>query len=134
MNVRSLDHLNLTVRDLAETADWYRRVFGFAEVERGVYQGAPWAILRSGDALLCVYEAPKAGDPGAETGHHRVSHFGLRITDRASWEATVAREGVAVQYGGAVRWPRSTSWYVADPTGYEIEVALWDGDAVAFSA
>ena len=134
MNVQSLDHLNLTVRDLAETADWYARVFGFAEVERGVYQGAPWAILRSGEALLCVYEAPAAGAPDEETGHHRIGHFGLRISDRAAWEATVAREGVAVQYGGAVRWPHSTSWYVADPTGYEIEVALWDADRVAFSA
>ena len=63
---------------------------------------------------------------------HGLSHFGLRIQDRAAWEETVAREQVEVSYGGEVDWPHSSAWYVVDPTGYEIEVALWDDDAVAF--
>lgn len=44
----------------------------------------------------------------------------------------MAREGVEVRYGGEVRWPHWSSWYVLDPMGYEIEVALWEGDQVAF--
>ena len=35
---------------------------------------------------------------------------------------------------GAVAWPHATAWYVLDPTGYEIEVALWDDDVVRFPA
>jgi catechol 2,3-dioxygenase-like lactoylglutathione lyase family enzyme len=31
----SLDHLNLTVRNLEESIAWYGRVFGFKKVEGG---------------------------------------------------------------------------------------------------
>jgi lactoylglutathione lyase len=133
MAVKHLDHLNMSVKNLAESVGWYGRVFGFAKVEDGVIEGRPWAILKSGDALLCLYEHAKrkAPDP-TEHGHHGLAHFGLRIDDRASWEATVLREKVEVDYGGAFDWPHSTAWYVSDPTGYTIEVALWDGDRVRF--
>jgi catechol 2,3-dioxygenase-like lactoylglutathione lyase family enzyme len=135
MAVKHLDHLNMSVRDLAESVDWYGRAFGFRKVEGGVIDGSPWAILRGGDALLCLYEHPERGAPDPdEHGHHAPSHFGLRITDRAAWEATVAREKLRVEYGGAHRWPHSTAWYVTDPTGYEIEVALWDDDRVQFES
>ncbi len=133
MQVKQLDHLNLSVGNLATSADWYRRVFGFERVEGGVTEGHPWAILRSGEALLCLYEHPERGAPDPEVhGHHGLSHFGLRIEDRAAWEATVEREGLEVDYGGAFRWPHSTAWYVNDPTGHTIEVACWDDDTVRF--
>ena len=35
-------------------------------------------------------------------------------------------------YGGIVHYPHSDSWYVKDPTGYEIEVAAWDGAKIKF--
>jgi lactoylglutathione lyase len=133
MAVKHLDHLNMSVKDLAESIAWYGRVFGFQKVEGGTIEGRPWAILRGGDALLCLYEHAKRKVPDPEQhGHHGLAHFGLRIDDRVAWEATVAREKVAVDYGGAFRWPHSTAWYVSDPTGYEIEVALWDDDEVRF--
>jgi len=137
MTVTHLDHLNLTVRDFEETAAWYGRVFGFEVVERETdEQGRPWGVLKAGDALLCIYEDPglrfEDSDERRKRGVHGVNHFGLRITDRAEWEATMAREGVVAEYGGAVRWPHSTAWYIQDPTGYGIEVALWDAGTPRF--
>jgi len=137
MIVKHLDHLNLSVRSLDETLDWYGRIFGFVRREGGRCEdGTPWAILQAGEALLCVYEHPERmmadSDVLAARRLHGLNHFGLRITDREAWERTVEREGVEVEYGGPVRWPRSTAWYVVDPTGYEIEVALWEGDQVGF--
>lgn len=130
MHVNRLDHLNMTVESLEESTDWYGRLFGFKKVEEGTRpDGTPWAILRSGEALLCMYERPGAGTP--ETWHsdrHHINHFGLAIHDRGAWEAVVSAEGIPIRHGGAVRYPHSTSWYVVDPTGYEIEVALWDDD------
>ncbi|MBK8206867.1 MAG: VOC family protein [Planctomycetes bacterium] len=135
--VKHLDHLNLSVRNFDQSADWYRRVFGFEVVEKGVYQGQPWGVLKGGDAMLCVYEHAELkhepdADALANAGFHRIAHFGLRITDRAAWEATVKREGLTVHYGGAYEWPHSTSWYIDDPTGYSIEVALWNDDTPNF--
>jgi catechol 2,3-dioxygenase-like lactoylglutathione lyase family enzyme len=131
--VKHLDHLNLTVRDFDETADWYRRVFGFEVVQDETdASGLRWGVLKSGDAMLCIYQHPELEAPREDGPTHRVKHFGLRITDRAAWERTVEREGLELHYGGVVDWPHSTAWYVGDPTGYEIEVALWDDDTVAF--
>lgn len=136
MGVKHLDHLNLTVRDLEESLEWYGRVLGFERVEGGVQDGTPWAIARSGDALLCLYEHPDyrflENDDRRGAGTHGMNHFGLRITDPEAWERTVEREAVPVHYGGAVSWPHSTAWYISDPTGYEIEVAHWKDDRVAF--
>ena len=124
--VKHLDHLNLDVADMEASIHFYRDHFGFEPVERGTYDGAPWTIIRAGDALLCLYERPGL-HPGAG-----LNHFGLRITDERAWEETVARTGIPIRYGGAVRWPHSTAWYVRDPSGYEIEVALWKDDEVRF--
>lgn len=128
-----LDHMNFTVTDIDESVRWYGAVFGFDPVERDTLDdGTRWAIVLSGSSMLCMYEHPERGAPVADGDHHSLSHFGLRIHDRAAWEETVERHGVAVQYGGPVRWPLSTSWYVVDPSGWEIEVALWDDDSVRF--
>ena len=136
MTVKHLDHLNLSVRDVEETAAWYGRIFGFEVVERGMHRGAPWGILRSGEAMLCVYQDPGResldGDELREKRLHGVNHFGLRITDRAAFEAVIERERLEFSYPSPFRWPHSTAWYVLDPTGYEIEVACWDDDRVTF--
>jgi catechol 2,3-dioxygenase-like lactoylglutathione lyase family enzyme len=129
-----LDHLNLSVRDLDETVAWYRRVFDFAPVEEGTWDGVRWAILRSdggkGDALLCAYHHPEYAfeDLGGRS-LHGIRHPGFRITDEARWLETVEREGLEVE---EIVYPHSRSWYVTDPTGYEIEVACWKGDRIAF--
>lgn len=143
MSVKQLDHLNLSVRDFDETVDWYRRVFGFELVEEGIQEnwgGAAdvrWGVVRSGDAMLCIYahpelQRPTPDDMRADHHLHTIAHFGLRITDRPAWEETVQRERLAIMYGGPIQWPHSTAWYLHDPTGYEIEVALWEHDEVAF--
>ena len=134
-----LDHVNLSVRDFEESVAWYGRVFGFALVEEGVWDGVRWGVLRSGggrgDAMLCIYHHPEHAFVDAETlgsrRQHGVRHVGFRITDEAAWRAAVAREGLEVE---EIRYPRSRSWYVNDPTGYDIEVVLWNGDEVAFGA
>jgi len=134
MPVKQLDHLNLTVRNFGESADWYSKIFGFKVVEKGLRNGKPWGVLRSGEALLCLYENPERqfvdGDELESRGLHGVNHFSFRIVDETLWKETVGRHGLRLEYGGAVRYPHSTSWYVLDPTGYEIEVVSWDSDQV----
>lgn len=136
MFIKSLDHLNLTVNDFDETAEWYGRLFGFEVVERGLQDGARWGVIRSGDALLCIYEHPELEHQDRfvrqRAGHHGMNHFALRITDREAWEEIIEREGLELSYGGRIDWPHSDAWYVKDPTGYEIEVALWREGSPAF--
>jgi catechol 2,3-dioxygenase-like lactoylglutathione lyase family enzyme len=134
MKVKQLDHVNLSVRNFEESASWYERVFGFQLVEKGTQRGKPWGILRSGEALLCIYESPGRvfldGDELEARSFHGVNHFSFRIEDEEAWLSAVKKENLRLEYGGAVRYPHSTSWYVTDPTGYEIEVVHWDLDRV----
>lgn len=136
MKVKQLDHLNLTVGNFDETVDFYGRVFGFELVEEAVRDGVRWGVIRSGEALLCIYEHPEMrlpdNDTRRERGLHGINHFAFRITDRKAFEATIEREGLKLYYDGMIRWSHSDSWYIKDPTGYEIEVAAWDGDQVEF--
>ncbi|MCA9563106.1 MAG: VOC family protein [Myxococcales bacterium] len=137
MNVFHIDHLNMTVRNFEESADWYGRVFGFEVVERGVQDGQPWGVIKRGDAMLCIYEqgdfAFVAPSQRMKQKHHGFWHFALKIDDREEWLKRVEQENLEVQYGGAIDWPHSTSWYVSDPTGYQIEVVLWDENRPRFT-
>lgn len=137
MKIKHIDHINLSVRNLEASLAWYARVFDFEVVERGVQDGRPWAIARSGEAMLALYEDAQ------RTHHdrfslrrkklHGINHFALRVDDPQAWLERAAAESVPVLYEGEVAWPHSSSWYVVDPTGYEIEVVHWHAGTIAFS-
>ena len=136
MRIKNIDHLNLTVADFDASVAWYNRVLGFELVEEDVQDGTRWGVIRQGDG---IHSARQSEDCRLEDrfamrkmGLHGINHFGLRITDRQAWEKTISRENIELLYDGPIRWLHSTSWYIEDPTGHEIEVALWDDDTVAF--
>lgn len=136
--ISMLDHANFTVHNLAESIDWYGRVFGYEVVERGVQEdGVPWCIMLAGEAMICIYEHPQREfidrHEAGRRGLHFISHVGVRIEDRAEWEATIERENLKIEYGGEIVMPHGSSWYLFDPTGWEIEVALWK-DGPCFDA
>jgi hypothetical protein len=84
--------------------------------------------------MLCIYESPDRTSPDDDETErfHKIYHFGLRIHDRDAWEATLHERKLRTHYGSPMRYPHSTSWYVTDPTGHMIEVALWDNEEVRF--
>ena len=137
MPVSQLDHLNMTVGSLAESLEFYRTLFGFEVVEE--HDGSdpyPWAIVRSGSAMLCLYEhsalrtSPRFPDnPEVQ----EVRHFALRIREGKRFERLCEKRGIPLVFGGPVRWPHSTSYYILDPTGHQIEVVAWDDDVIRFS-
>lgn len=129
-----LDHINLSVKNFEETVQWYKDVFDFELVEQGTRFGRRWGILKNGDSMICFGEAPKKKELTDEVyeEYHGINHFGLRITDRKAWEDTVKKYSIKTYYASPVNYPHSTSWYILDPTGHEIEVALWDNDEVRF--
>ncbi len=133
--VRCLDHLNLTVKSLDAALSFYRELFGFVLVETGAPDPHPWAIIRSGDAMLCLYEHPELREaPHYPTppNEHGVRHFGLRVENGPAFCELVREKGVELAYGGPVRWLHSTSYYLSDPSGHQIEVVSWDEETIVF--
>ncbi len=122
LRVQGIDHLNLTVQDLATTIDFYRKVFGF-EVLKWMpeYNGA---IIGNEAIKLCIYERKEFSRK--EKGGF--NHFGINVKNFDVVEAHLKALGIPMPYG-VVQWEKSRSIYIEDPNGYEIEISeKWGGD------
>ena len=127
----NLDHLNMTVDNVNETIDWYKKIFDFEVVEKTKYKGREFAVLKSNNSMLCIYEYPELKKPEDNTKTHKHYHFGLRITDRDQWEEKIKKYNLNIHLD--MEYPHSYSWYLLDPSGYEIEVVLWNEDQIKFA-
>ena len=131
--IAKLDHLNFTVSNFEDSVDWYHKIFNFPLVESGLnLEGRKWGILRSGDTMLAISEHSERQVYHGED-FHQAYHFGLRLLDQEEWQNKLREYNLATYYDSPVAYPNSTSWYVKDPTGNEIEVAIWKNDEVRFS-
>ena len=127
----SLDHINMSVNNLPESLYWYKNVFNFEVVEQGEHKGLPYAIIKSNESMLCLYELKDKISP-AENTNHKVYHFGLRVRDMDQWEKKISEQKLSIN----LQWnyPHSKAWYLSDPTGHEIEVTYWNDDKIKFNS
>lgn len=131
-SIAKLDHINFTVNNLQESITWYQKVFHFELVESGrSAKGKRWGILKSGDSMLAITEYPEKKVYEGEE-FHQSYHFGLRLDDAKEWQEKIDKYQLKTYYMSPVKYPHSTSWYVKDPTGNEIEVAIWKNNEIRF--
>lgn len=125
IGIKQIDHINMRVKDLNESIDFYSRLFGFEMKEDRRKEHEPWAIIGlSNVAYLCLYEHPGKEIPREGL---TINHFGLVLTDFDEALAKLEEHGVPILYGGPVDWPKSRSIYIKDPNGHEIELAEYVG-------
>ena len=116
-----IDHINMRVKNLEASKDFYGSVFGFEPKESGTYKGRSWAILGIPDqAYLCLYEA---GNTERVDQDIQINHFGFHVEDFEKLERRLQENNVKISYGGAVQNGKSRSIYIEDPSGYEIELS-----------
>ena len=118
LKATSIDHVNMKVKNLAQSVEFYKNLFGFEikQEENPNKIDAPSKIIGNDTIKLCMYEVPEMSPEGG------IAHFGFNI---ANFEETIAKceeLGVQVLYGGIVDWEKSKSVYIVDPSGYEIEL------------
>ena len=137
-NLVSIDHINLSVDNFSDSAKWYKDIFGFEVVEQGLYQGSPWGVLKAQDTMLCIYEEKNkqttANDDSLLNQFHRIYHFGLRIKNKKDWELTLSIFNLKIYFQSPIQYPFSTSWYIKDPSGHQIEVSCWENNEVKFNS
>jgi len=122
LKVSQIDHINMHVRNLAESIDFYTDIFGFEiKEDHSDEPEEPWAIIGlPGIAYLCMYEHP---DREISSTALSINHFGFSISNFKEAFDLLCANGVEVLYGGYVQWPASRSIYIRDPSGHEIELA-----------
>lgn len=114
----SLDHVNMTVKDLAESVAFYGELFGFTEKKD---QSEDRSKIIGNDSIkLCMYE-----DPALEIGAG-LNHFGFHVENFEDIVEKCESMGIPMPYG-VVNWEKSRSVYIVDPNGYEVELSEFNG-------
>jgi catechol 2,3-dioxygenase-like lactoylglutathione lyase family enzyme len=123
LDATSIDHVNMKVKNLADSVEFYCNLFGFEikQEENPNKTDVPSKIIGNNSIKLCLYEVASMTPEGG------IAHFGFHI---ANFEQVIAKcqdLGVQILYGGEVDWEKSKSVYIVDPSGYEIELSKISG-------
>ncbi|MEE9450397.1 MAG: VOC family protein [Ignavibacteriaceae bacterium] len=112
-----IDHLNLDVKNLDQSVEFYNKLFGFTVFKEQPEENSK--IIGNDHVKLCLYQRDEF-DHFEKNGFN---HFGLHIKNFEDVMQKCTELGIEVYYGGQLDWERSSSIYIKDPNGYEIELA-----------
>lgn len=124
LHVTSMDHVNMNVKNLEESVDFYKKMFGFEirkEDNSPNKLDAPSKIIGNDSVKLCLYEDPQMSPGGG------IAHFGFHVANFDQIIAKCKKLNVEVLYGGSVEFEKSRSVYIKDPNGYDIELSEVSG-------
>ena len=124
----AIDHLVLTVADIAATVAFYRDVLGMTAQTFQAADGSTRTALTFGAQKINLHAADRPFDPKAARPTPGSADLCLLTDDSlADWQVHFAQAGVAV-IEGPVRRTGATgpirSLYIRDPDGNLIEVAV----------
>ena len=119
VRARCIDHVNLSVRDLDVSVDFYSRLLGL-DVKERADEGTRWCILGARNHFyVCFFEV--AGGEFRPNDIH-INHVGFVVDDIDETVRRIHELGLKLEFrDAAVNWPRSKSAYVKDPDGILIE-------------
>lgn len=131
LEIQSLDHVALTVRDPHASMQWYQEILGFTQASmEGLSAGPPFILRVASESYLNLFPAD-TGSPASAPDHNTIAmrHVAFRV-DYLSIpyiEEDLKSKGLAVQ--GYDYGPRCRSLFVSDPDGHQIELIGY-GDGV----
>ncbi len=114
----SIDHINMNVKDLAESIAFYRNLFRFELKEDQPQQKSQ--IIGNESIKLCLYEDPD------QVGGSGINHFGFYVENFDAVVEQCKALNLVMPYG-VLEWKHSRSVYIVDPNGYEIELSEVEG-------
>lgn len=115
LKASSIDHINMEVKDLEQSVDFYKNLFGF-EIKKE-QSDEKSKIIGNDNIKLCLYENPEMKPEGA------IAHFGFHVENFNEIINTCKLLGIKVHYDGPVQFEKSRSIYISDPNGYDIELS-----------
>ena len=123
LEATSIDHVNMKVKDLEKSVEFYKNLFGFEikQEENENKLDAPSKIIGNDTIKLCLYEVPDMSPEGG------IAHFGFNVVNFNEIIEKCKKLGVEILYNGPIEWEQSKSVYIKDPSGYEIELGEISG-------
>jgi catechol 2,3-dioxygenase-like lactoylglutathione lyase family enzyme len=124
-SVKRIDHVALTVRDLARSISWYRDVLGLERKHQDVWGDCP-AMMFGGDTALAL--VPASGDVANAPDSHAtviMRHLAFQL-DRANFlqaQESLRAQGIEFAFQDH---SISHSIYFRDPDGYALELTTYE--------
>ncbi len=120
-----MDHVALTVRDVARSAAWYQEVLGLERAHEDVWGDIPVFVL-SGSSGLALFPV-KGADPNPRPGPDTISirHIAFRAS-RSNFEKAqdeLRRRSITFESQDHVI---ALSIYFRDPDGHLIEITTYE--------
>jgi catechol 2,3-dioxygenase-like lactoylglutathione lyase family enzyme len=127
VKLQQIDHVALTVNDLAVAIGWYERVLGLEE--RGMGWEGPPRMLFAGETCLALFPAAAGGATPLSEDEKRarvtMRHVAFRV-DRSNFEQAQSElRGQGIDFEFADHGP-AHSVYISDPDGHLIEIATYE--------
>jgi len=118
MKVKSIDHVNIIVRDIDESIQFYQKYLGFKVLERGHnFINKPFAVIGQSDGFsLCISESDHF------SGYQGIAHIAFHVENFDEIEEIVIRENLPQVNDGVIDYDHSRSLYIIDPNGLELEL------------
>jgi len=115
LKISSIDHINMSVKNLAQSVEFYKNLFGF-EIKKEQPEEKS-KIIGNDNVKLCLYEDSEMKPEGA------IAHFGFHVENFDEIMKICTSLGVKIYYDGPVQFEKSRSIYINDPNGYDIELS-----------
>lgn len=120
LKTTGIDHLNLTVKNLEESCQFWKNLMGFETLEEIPEQNG--RIIGNKYALLALYEDPDLNNYQKKG----FNHLSFHIENFNDIEKKCQEMNLNIEYGGVLKWKKSRSIYFNDPNGYEVELSeVW---------
>jgi len=123
--IKSLDHVALSVQDVERSANWYIDILGFERQHDGLWNNVP-VFIGKGDAAIALFPVrPNERSTSSSRAQPRILHFALRA-DRANFlaaQAELKNRAIEFQFQDH---EISHSIYFRDPDGHEIEITTYE--------
>ena len=127
--LEGIDHVALSVRNVALSAQWYIDVLGFKPKFEGMWDGVP-TFIGKGNTALALFPADFNAISKASRGTIGMLHFAMRA-DRENFlraQRDLKERGIEFEFQDH---EISHSIYFRDPDGHQVEITTYDLEGCA---
>jgi glyoxylase I family protein len=122
--IKGFSHVQLVVRDVPASAEWYCAVLGLEQFVSGVTDSGPYAGLRHPTARFVVGMQTATPDQAEQLGATAIDHLSFSVADRQTLDrmrAELTASGIEVS--AVLEEVLSYNVQIVDPNGLVLELS-----------